>query len=103
MRLLLDENLPQQLRNEIPGHDCVTVGYLGWAGIDNGRLLARAAAEGIDALLTNDSNIEYEQNLANLPIAVVVIHAPSNDIDDLRPLIPSILGLLSNLPPTANP
>jgi len=42
MKLLLDENLPHQLRNEIPGHDCVTVAYMGWGGLENGELLTRA-------------------------------------------------------------
>ena len=84
MKLLLDENLPHQLRLEIVGHECSTIAYMGWSGIENGTLLSRAAAAGFDAILTKDANIEYENNLVNLPIAVVVLHAASNDIDDIR-------------------
>jgi hypothetical protein len=29
MKLLLDENLPHQLRTEVRGHDCFTVAYMG--------------------------------------------------------------------------
>jgi hypothetical protein len=29
MKLLLDENLPHQLRNEIAGHEVFTVAYMG--------------------------------------------------------------------------
>jgi predicted nuclease of predicted toxin-antitoxin system len=101
MKLLLDENLPHQLRHEIPGHDCYTVAFMGWAGVDNGALLARAAGAGFDALLTKDANLQYEQNLVNLPLAVVVLRAPSNDIDDLRPLVPALLRALAALQPTA--
>lgn len=54
MKLLLDENLPHRLRQEIVGHEVVTVAYLGWSGIDNGKLLEQAAAHGFDALITND-------------------------------------------------
>ncbi|MGB7159157.1 MAG: hypothetical protein WBD40_13905 [Tepidisphaeraceae bacterium] len=37
--------------------------------------------------------------LINLPIAVVILHSVSNDIDDLRPLIPALLQTLIALPP----
>jgi hypothetical protein len=72
---------------------------MGWAGVENGELLSRAVAAGFDAVLTKDANVQYEQNLVNLSIAVVILHAPSNDIDDIRPLLPALLTALSNLPP----
>jgi predicted nuclease of predicted toxin-antitoxin system len=99
MKLLLDENLPHQLRNEIPGHDCYTVAYMGWAGIENGQLLVRASSEAFDALVTKDANFQYEQNLVDLPLAVVILHATTNDIDDIRPLLPALLQALNNLVP----
>ena len=99
MKLLLDENLPHQLRHEIPGHDCSTVAYMGFSGVENGELLRRAAAAGFDALLTKDANVQYEQNLVNLPLAVVILHASTNDIDDIRPVLPSLLKTLESLPP----
>ena len=52
MKLLLDENLPHQLRLEPPGHDAYTVAYMNWGGVENGELLRRAAAEGFDAVIT---------------------------------------------------
>jgi len=58
MKLLLDENLPHQLRHELPGHACFTVAYMGWAGIENGNLLTLAAAHEFDAFLTKDANLE---------------------------------------------
>jgi hypothetical protein len=99
MRLLLDENLPHQLRHEIPGHDCVTVAYMGWSGIENGELLSRASDAGFDGVLTKDEGLEYEINPVRLPIAVVVLHAKSNRIDHIRPLVPALLQALTNLPP----
>ena len=99
MKLLLDENLPHPLRHEITGHDCMTVAYAGWAGIENGELLSRAAAAEFDALLTKDANLEYENTLVDLPIAVVVLHAPTNKLQDIRPLLPELLELLQKLTP----
>jgi hypothetical protein len=41
MKILLDENLPHKLRHEIIGHEVFTVAYMGWSGIENGKLLTR--------------------------------------------------------------
>ena len=87
MRLLLDECVPKRLKRELPGHDARTVQDLGWAGIKNGALLTLANGQ-FDALLTVDQGIEYQQNLSGLSISVVVMMAPSNDVDYLRPLLP---------------
>ena len=42
MKLLLDENLPHELRHELHGHEVATVAYMGWRGIRNGELLRHA-------------------------------------------------------------
>jgi hypothetical protein len=46
-----------------------------------------------------DGNLEYEQNLTTLPVAVLVIAAASNRIEHLSPLAPDNLTALSDLPP----
>jgi len=71
---------------------------MGWKGVRNGALLAQAAAAGFEALITTDSSIEHQQNLASLPLAVVVLEAPSNDLSDLTPLVPQLLTALRSLP-----
>ena len=68
----------------------------GWSGTRNGALLRRAAAE-FDVFITVDSNIEFQQNTAVIPIAVVVLAAHSNDVAVLRPLMPQVRTLLSEL------
>lgn len=65
----------------------------------NGRPLALAGADGFDALITTDGGIEHQQNPATLPVGVVIPDARSNDIDDLRPLVPGLLVMLRSLPP----
>jgi hypothetical protein len=71
---------------------------MGWASKTNGELLALAAAD-FDVLLTSDRNLSYQQNLSSLNIAVVVLVASSNRIDDLRPLMPRVLELLKTPTP----
>lgn len=99
MKVLLDENLPHDLRHELTGHDARTVYYQGWTGVKNGPLLSRAAAAGFGAMLTMGTGIPYERNATALPLAIVVLRAASNDIDDLRPLVPRMLEALATLEP----
>ena len=96
MRLLLDECVPKRLKRELPGHEVQTVQDMGWAGIKNGALLKLADGQ-FDALLTVDQGIEYQQNLSGLSISVVVMLAASNDVDDLRPLLPGVEQALASL------
>ena len=72
MRVLLDENLPHGLRHFIVGHRVFTVAYMDYDSLKNGELLRRAALDGFDVLVTMDSKMEFEQNLATLPLAVIV-------------------------------
>jgi hypothetical protein len=99
MKVLLDENLPHALRGLLLGHDAYTVAYLGWSATKNGALLQRAAADGFDVFLTLDNGVRYQQNQQTLPLAIVVVRAPSNDIDDLHPLMPDILAALAAVTP----
>jgi|ERR1700722_3729005 len=99
MKLLLDENLPHRLRPLLADHEVFTVTYMKWNGIGNGRLLALAAADGFDALITKDNGIPYEQNSAMLPCAIVVLQAPSNALSDIEPLVPALLDGLKVLLP----
>ena len=98
MRLLLDESLPSRLRRSLPGHQVSTVVEMGWGGVKNGKLLS-LAAQAFDAFLTADKNLQYQQNLAKLPLAVVVLDSHSNELPHLLPLIPQLEETLTNLQP----
>ena len=99
MRILLDECLPRRLRGGLPGHDVRTVQELGWSGTKNGALLRRAAEDGFAVFLTVDRNLEYQQHVPGLGLAVVALRARSNDVVDLEPLMPSVLAVLATLSP----
>ncbi len=86
MRALLDECLPRKLKHDIRADFVRTVPEMGWASIENGRLLRLAEVE-FDVFVTRVRNLEYQQNLQTFDLAVIVLVAPSNDIDDLRPLM----------------
>ena len=98
MRILLDESVPGRLGALLLGHEASSVQRRGWAGIKNGKLLALAATE-FDVLLTADKGIEHQQNLATLPIAVLIVLSRSNRMEDMAPAVPAILAALSELQP----
>jgi hypothetical protein len=98
MRVLLDECFPRALRVELPGHEVTTVAEAGWAGVKNGTLL-QLAATWFEVRLTVDRNLEYQQNYSSLTIAVIVVDAPSNDVEILRPLMPKVREALPKAKP----
>ncbi|HEY4083502.1 MAG TPA: DUF5615 family PIN-like protein [Burkholderiaceae bacterium] len=77
MHILLDEDVPRRLGALLVGHEVSTVPACGWAGVKNGKLLALAGSR-IDVFLTMDRNLEFQQNLSTLPVAVLVVEALSN-------------------------
>jgi len=99
MKVLLDENLPHDLRRLIVGHDCFTVAYMKWNGLTNGKLLATAADAGFDVMLTSDAGIEFQHDVRQLPLSVMIVRARTSDMDDLAPLVPAILQHLAKLEP----
>ncbi|HEY9421259.1 MAG TPA: DUF5615 family PIN-like protein [Thermoanaerobaculia bacterium] len=99
MRVLVDESLPQELVEELGLPGTRTVAEQGWAGLKNGALLERAQSVGFTVFLTADQNLPYQQNLAAHDIAVVVLKARRNRIQDLRPLLPAIRQALTIVAP----
>ncbi|SRR2546423_323641 len=81
---------------ELTWHEVKTVPQMGWAGIANGQLLKLAEAD-FDVFITVDRNLSFQQNLPQFNIAVLVLHAPSNRLADLKPLVPKILSSLTTL------
>jgi len=86
MKVLLDECLPKKLKREVQADVVKTVPEMGWAGTKNGVLLRLVERE-FDVFLTNDQNLEHQQNLKQFDLAVVVPVALTNDIEDLKPLM----------------
>ena len=66
---------------------------MGWASKRNGELLALAVGH-FEIFLTADRNLSYQQDLSMFDIAIVVLVAPSNRLEDLRALVPRLLEVL---------
>jgi predicted nuclease of predicted toxin-antitoxin system len=75
MKLLIAECLPRALKRLFGEHVCQTVQEMKWRGKKNGELLSLAERD-FDVLVTIDQGMQYEQDLANRKIAVLVLRAP---------------------------
>ena len=79
-RVLLDEELPQELRLLLGHHEAVTIAYQGWAGISNGGLVTAAENAGFEVLVTADQGLNYQQNLKGRKLALVVLSTNRNSL-----------------------
>jgi len=100
VRVLLDECIDWRLSRHVAGHDVKKARQMAWSAIKNGELLALASAS-FDVFVTVDRNLSFQQNLANLPVAVLVLRAKSNRLADLVPLVPKLLEALNSIVPNS--
>jgi hypothetical protein len=89
--------LIDELADELPGCHPVTVHDQDWLRLRNGVLLRAAVHAGFNVILTADSNLRHQQNLAKIGIAAVVVIHVRNRIEDLRPLIPRIIEAIGTI------
>ena len=94
MLILLDECVPRQLKRSFRPQVALTVPDVGWAGLKNGALLSRAA-EKFDVFVTVDASIEHQQNLSSYGMMFIILQAPTNDFEDLQPLVAAALQLVA--------
>ena len=92
MRVLLDECIDWRLSRDIIGHDVKTARQM---AIKNGELLALASGQ-FDVFVTVDRNLAFQHNVGALPVAVIVLHAKSNRLSDLRPLVRLLLSTIDS-------
>lgn len=97
MRVLFDQGTPAPLRQSTPQDEVSTVHELGWSELSNGELLDAAEREGYEILVTTDSNLRHQQNLAVRRLAVVVLLSTS--WPRIRQAIPSVIDAIRSATP----
>ena len=83
MKLLLDECVRRRLKRDFVGHEVHTVEEAGFKGLENGDLL-KAASSDYEVLITVDQNLPYQQNIAGLNIAILILAAERNSYVRLK-------------------
>ena len=88
MKILLDENLPKQLKADFgPEYDVRTVRDMGWLGKKNGELLGLIVFNGFDFFVTIDKNLRYQQNLDRIELKIFLLLAVNNRRETLQELV----------------
>jgi hypothetical protein len=95
LRILLDECVDVRLAASLASVDVRTVADQGWLGISNGKLLTLAAAE-FDVFVTVDRNLPFQQHLPKFDIAVILMRAKTNRLDDLVLLVPDLISAIAD-------
>ena len=97
MRVLLDHCLDWRLSRSLPGHIVKSAGKVGWGGLKDRALLAKAQTD-YDVLVTSDKKLPYQQSLNKYNLAVAILDVRSNRIEDCQPKMPTLLRMLPLLP-----
>ena len=87
MRILLDEGVPDIIKQRLNALSISTVEEMGWRGIKNGALLDLMTEE-FQTIVTTDKNLPFQQNLAKRRLSAVIL--PSNRIRIVIALMPKI-------------
>jgi hypothetical protein len=69
------------------------------AGLENAKLLTAAETSKFDVVVTVDRGFEYQQNLKQRKIAVIIFCGKSDLLEDLLPLVPNCLAHLESIQP----
>ena len=97
-RVLLDESVPRQLGQHLPGHHVETVPARGWAGARSGELLQRASSE-FDVFITGDQNLQHQQNPSRFQLAIIVLVAINNRVETIVAMAPKVLEAIEQSRP----
>ncbi len=79
MRVLIDECVDPRVKTLLLDHLVATVHDRGWGALGDGALL-EAAQDEFDVLVTIDSKLEFQQNVAKFRIGLVVVRVPKNQL-----------------------
>lgn len=95
MKILFDQGTPAPLRKHLTGHTIDTAFERGWSHLQNGELLAKCESDAYQLLITTDQNLQYQQNLSNRQLAIIILLSTSwpriqNKIDAIQVAVDSI-------------
>jgi len=99
MKILFDVMFNNKLKEPLKqkGFYVETAIEKGWSNLTNGELLAQCSKEGFDVLLTLDKDFQFNQNIRKFSVAVFLVRAVSDQIQDLQLFFNKIVDLLSEV------
>jgi hypothetical protein len=99
-RVLFDEDVPRQLRRELPEFEIRTVQEERWEAVKNGELLRRGS-QTFDVLVTADKRLRFQQNISRFHIGVVIIATRDTRLPRLQLLVDDLRAAIRDVAPGA--
>jgi len=96
MKILIDENLPIKLKDKLIDYEVFTVRDMNWNSVKNGKLLKLAVENCFNIFITTDKNLQFQQNISKIGLALIVMNVRLLKWSMVEPLIPKLLQLLPN-------
>ena len=97
-RVLFDEDVPRQLRRDLPEFKIRTVQEEGWSSVKNGELL-RLSSPMFDVFVTADKRLRYQQNIARYSIGVVIIATRDTRLPRLQQALDELRAAIHDVAP----
>ena len=94
MNVFVDECVTYDLMPHLAGHGFTHIADTPWRGKKNGEPLRLVEAD-YDVFLTTDRHLPQQQNLKRFALAFVILRGRSNKVEDLAPLVPTLLAALA--------
>ena len=96
-RVLFDEDVPRQLRRELPEFQIRTVQEEAWSSVKNGELLL-CGSRSFDVLVTADKRLRHQQNISRYNIGVVVIATRDTRLPRLQEVVDELREAIRDVP-----
>ena len=98
MRILIDECVDPRVKLLFGDHEPARVHDRGWDTLEDGPLLVLAQKD-FDVLVTIDSRMEFQQNIAKFRIGIVVAHVFKNQMVHYRAIQQELLLAVEKIKP----
>jgi len=95
--VLPDECLPVRLTDYLPEFEVTTVVEAGWKGFKNRILLKLAEQYKFEALFTGDKNLNFQQNIKDYNLIIVVFDVVFIRMQDIIKLKPKLMDLIPEI------
>jgi len=93
-RVLLDNNVNHRFIGLIHGHEVIHARKMGWSDQQNGMLISKAEEEQFQILITADKQMQYQQNLKDRKISIIVLANNLLNWDSIAPLAAQVQKIL---------
>jgi hypothetical protein len=95
VKILFDQGVPVPSRRALSAHEVATAFERGWGEMKNGELLRAAEIEGFQVMVTTDQNLQYQQNLSDRRLAILVLK--TTDWRAIRSYVDYVLAAINQL------